>query len=58
MALTAVLGNSNVTPNYVRTNAKVQIEKGESGWTITNIHLQCEAKIPSRTLRFASLRFV
>jgi osmotically inducible protein OsmC len=46
MALSAVLGEAKLTPDYVKTQAKVTLSKVEGGFAITKIHLVTEAKVP------------
>ena len=46
MALSAQLGNAGVTPESIRTSATVTLEKLESGFTVTESHLDVVAKIP------------
>lgn len=46
MALSAQLGNADMTAESIHTNATLTMEKLESGWTITEIHLDVTAKIP------------
>lgn len=46
MALSAQLGNAGVTPESIATTATLTLEKLESGFTITAIHLTVIAKIP------------
>ncbi|HZQ71191.1 MAG TPA: OsmC family protein [Terriglobales bacterium] len=47
MALSAQLGNSNITPESINTNATLTMEKLDSGWTITAVHLEVTARIPN-----------
>jgi lipoyl-dependent peroxiredoxin len=46
MALSAQLGNANLTPESIRTNATLTMEKLDSGWTITAVHLDVVGKVP------------
>jgi len=46
MALSAQLGTMNFTPQSLRINAKLTLEKLEAGWTISKIHLDVSARIP------------
>ena len=46
MALSAQLGGANLAPETVGTSAGLTLEKLDSGWTITKIHLTVTAKIP------------
>ena len=47
MALSAQLGGAGMTPESIRTNAQLTMEKLEAGWTVTAIHLDVAAKIPN-----------
>jgi osmotically inducible protein OsmC len=46
MALSAQLGNAGVTPQSLETTASVTLEKLDSGFTVTKIHLDLTARIP------------
>ena len=46
MALSAQLGNAGLTPDSIKTNATLSMEKLDSGWTITAIHLDVAGKVP------------
>jgi osmotically inducible protein OsmC len=46
MALSAQLGNANMTPESIETSAELTLEKLDAGWTVTAIHLNVSAKIP------------
>lgn len=46
MALSAGLGQANVTPTSIRTSAKVHLDKVPDGFGITKIELTCVAQIP------------
>jgi osmotically inducible protein OsmC len=46
MALSAQLGEAKITPESIQTTATVTLEKVETGWTITESHLEVKAKIP------------
>ena len=46
MALSADLGRAGFTPNYVHTVAKVHIERGDAGFSVTKIELHTDADIP------------
>jgi len=46
MALSAQLGNAGITPQSIATTASLTLEKLDSGFTITKIHLDVEARIP------------
>jgi len=45
MALSAELGKSGITPEKIETSAAVSLEKLDSGWTVTQVHLDVRAKI-------------
>jgi osmotically inducible protein OsmC len=47
MALSAQLGGANLTPEHINTTANLKMEKLDSGWAITEIHLDVKAKIPN-----------
>ncbi len=46
MALSLILGEAGLTAESMDTTATVTLEKLDSGFTITAIHLKLEAKIP------------
>lgn len=46
MALSLMLGEQGLTAEEMNTAAKVTLEKLESGFTITAVHLTLKAKIP------------
>ena len=46
MALSAELGKGGVTPESIRTAALLTMDRLETGWTVTEIHLEVSAKIP------------
>jgi lipoyl-dependent peroxiredoxin len=46
MALSAQLGNANLTPDSISTSATLTLEKLDSGFTITAIHLDVVGKVP------------
>jgi osmotically inducible protein OsmC len=46
MALSAQLGTAGLTPDSIKTNATLTLEKLDSGWTITAIHLDVAGKVP------------
>lgn len=46
MALSAQLGEAQLTPESIKTVARVTLGKVESGFAITAIHLSTEAKVP------------
>lgn len=46
MALSGGLGRAGYTPESIRTQAQVRLEKQESGFAITSIELATEARVP------------
>jgi osmotically inducible protein OsmC len=46
MALSAQLGSANLTPESISTNVTLTMEKLDSGWTITESHLDVVGKVP------------
>ena len=46
MALSAQLGNANLTPSSIETTATLTMEKLDSGWTITAVHLDVVGRVP------------
>ena len=46
MALAAELGKANLTPKSLKTTAAVSLEKGETGFSITESHLSVVANVP------------
>jgi osmotically inducible protein OsmC len=50
MALSAQLGSAGFEPEWIRTQAIVDLDQLESGWTITRIHLTVRAKVPKADL--------
>jgi osmotically inducible protein OsmC len=46
MALSAQLGNANLTPESINTTANLSVERLESGWAITTIQLEVTARVP------------
>ena len=46
MALSAELGKANLKPDSIRTTATVTLDKLDSGWTVTESHLEVAAKVP------------
>lgn len=46
MALSAQLGNANLKPERIETSATVTLEKLESGFAVTKVHLQVNARVP------------
>jgi osmotically inducible protein OsmC len=49
MALSFQLTNGGFEPTELRTVATVTMEKQDIGWTIINIHLDTEGKVPNVT---------
>jgi len=49
MALSVQLGNTGLTPDWIRTQATADFDKLDSGWTVTGIHLQTRARVPGAT---------
>jgi osmotically inducible protein OsmC len=49
MALSGQLGAANLTAESIETTASVTMEKLDTGWTITAVHLELTAKIPGAT---------
>lgn len=47
MALSAQLGAVNLTPESINTSATLTMEKLDSGWTITAVHLEVAARVPN-----------
>ena len=46
MALSAQLGEANLTAEHVSTTATVTLEQTDGGFAVTKIHLDVTAKIP------------
>jgi osmotically inducible protein OsmC len=46
MAMSAQLGNAGLTPDLIQTTATVSLEKLESGFAVTKVHLDVVARIP------------
>lgn len=46
MALSGQLTRAGHEPESVRTTARVHLEKGEAGFSITRIDLECRARVP------------
>ncbi len=46
MALSAQLGAASLTPESINTTANLKMEKLDSGWAITAIHLDVSARVP------------
>lgn len=49
MALSAQLGLANLTAESLETTASVTMEKLDSGWAVTAVHLDLTAKVPGAT---------
>ncbi|MBZ0187215.1 MAG: OsmC family protein [Candidatus Obscuribacterales bacterium] len=49
MALSAQLGEAGLTPDSVKTEATVKLEKLDSGFEVTEVHLEVVARIPGAT---------
>jgi osmotically inducible protein OsmC len=47
MALSGQLANAGLTADSIDTSATLNFEKLETGWTVTEIHLEVTAKIPN-----------
>ena len=46
MALSAELGKAGMTPESIRTTATLTMDRLETGWTVTQVHLDVTANIP------------
>jgi len=46
MALSAILGESGLTPESIRTEATVHLEKLDAGWTLARIDLDVVGRVP------------
>jgi lipoyl-dependent peroxiredoxin len=46
MALSAQLGGANLTPASISTSATLTLEKLDSGWAITTVHLDVVGRVP------------
>jgi len=46
MALSNILGESQMTPKSIETKATLTMEKTDAGFTVTEIHLDVTANIP------------
>src|SRR6202041_3443697 len=46
MALSAQLGSANLTPESISTTVTLSFEKLDSGWTITESHIDVVGKVP------------
>ncbi len=49
MALSGQLGGANLKAERIATTATVSMEKLETGWTLTAVHLDVSAKVPGAT---------
>jgi len=47
MALSAQLGNAQLTPESINTTATVTLEKQETGFTVTAVHLEVIGRVPT-----------
>jgi osmotically inducible protein OsmC len=47
MALSAQLGGANLTPESINTTANLMLEKLDSGFAITAVHLDVHARVPN-----------
>jgi osmotically inducible protein OsmC len=46
MALSGQLGQAGLTAETIHTTASVKLEKTDSGFAITSVHLNVKAKVP------------
>jgi osmotically inducible protein OsmC len=46
MALSGQLGNAGMTAESINTRASVKLEKLDSGFAVTSVHLEVRARIP------------
>lgn len=46
MALSLGLGEAGFTAESIDTRAEVSLDKDGDGYTITSVHLRCEARVP------------
>jgi osmotically inducible protein OsmC len=46
MALSAQLGNADMTPESIDTKATLTMDKTDAGFTITSVHLDVQVRIP------------
>ena len=49
MALSAELGKANLVPQGLRTTATVTLDRLDSGWSVTESHLEVVGKVPGAT---------
>ena len=47
MSLSRILGEAELTADWMDTSAKVTLERLDGAWTISAIHLTLRAKVPS-----------
>jgi len=47
MALSAQLAGANLTPSSIETTATLSLEKLDSGWSITAVHLDVVGRVPN-----------
>ena len=47
MALSAELGKASLRPDAIRTTATLTLENVQTGWTVTEIHLDVNVKLPN-----------
>lgn len=47
MALSAILGESGITPESIETEALVTVEKVPDGFAVTKVHLNVRGRIPN-----------
>lgn len=47
MALSAQLTGANLTPSSIETAATLTLEKLDSGWAITAVHLDVKGRVPN-----------
>ncbi len=47
MALSMILGESDLTPDSIETKAEVHLEQKDGGFHVPKVHLTVEAKIPN-----------
>jgi osmotically inducible protein OsmC len=46
MALSAELGKASLVPQSLRTTATITLDKLDSGWTVTESHLEVVGNVP------------
>src|SRR6266513_1679169 len=47
MALSAQLGGANLTPESINTSVTLTLDKLDSGWAITAVHLDVVGRVPN-----------